>query len=346
MNRSLKVVAISGLAAISMMLGVACDKQEKPKAQDDAAKSVEAKSDDAAKTGVEGDASACDEYATKFCEAVGGEQNPSCVSMTSLKLLLPPAACQAGLKDLEYTKTQVAEMGKKCTELMDKLCADLGPETKTCGMVKQMTPSFPPERCVTMLGQYDKVLAELKAEEEKNKPLSAEMQAKIAAKDAPSFGPADSAVTIVEFSDFQCPYCTMAATAVNQVKEKYGDKVHFVYRQFPLSFHQDAHLAHQAGLAANEQGKFWEMHDKMFENQKALKRADLEKYAKEIGLDMKKFNTALDKGAYKTAVDGDIALGQQVYVQGTPTMFINGERVSNPTDFNVIEAEIKKVLEK
>ncbi len=329
-------MTLGGLTLATMLFSTACDKApaNKPGESDVKAESVE--------TEAKADSKACDEYSTKFCEAVGGEQTPNCASMKGVSKLLPPAACAAGLKDLEYTKTQVAELGKKCTELMDKLCADLGQETKTCAMVKDMTPKFPADRCITMLEQYPQVLAELKAEEEKNKPLSAEMQAKIAAKDAPSFGPEDAAVTIVEFSDFECPYCTMAATAVNQVKEKYGDKVRFVYRQFPLSFHQNAHLAHQAGLAANEQGKFWEYHDLLFKNQKALKREDLESYAKELKLDMKKFNSALDTGKYKAAVDADIALGQKVYVQGTPTMIINGERVSNPTDFKVIEAEIQK----
>lgn len=340
MNRSKWLTTLCALLVTSVTFGAACDQNKPVKPGDNAAKSVEAKAEENT-----ADAKACEEYSTKFCEAVGGEQQQSCVSMKGLSTLLPPAACQAGLKDLDYTKAQVAEMGKKCTELMEKLCADLGSETKTCEMVKQMTPQFPPERCVMMLGQYDKVLAELKAEEAKNKPLSAEMQAKIAAKDAPSFGPADATVTIVEFSDFQCPYCTMAATAVNDIKKNYGDKVRFVFRQFPLSFHADAHLAHQASLAAHEQGKFWEYHDKLFANQKALKREDLDKYAKEVGLDMKKFKDALDTGKYKKTVDDDLALGQQVFVQGTPTMFINGERVANPTDFSVIEGEIKKVME-
>ena len=132
---------------------------------------------------------ACEEYTTKFCEAVGGDQTPSCGAMKSISELMPPAACQAGLQDIAYTTAQLAEMGKRCTELMDKLCADLGPETKTCGMVKQMTPQFPPERCKQMLDQYPQVLAELQAEEEKSKPLTAELQTKIAASDAPSFGP-------------------------------------------------------------------------------------------------------------------------------------------------------------
>lgn len=335
MNRSKWLMTLSGLTLVSMLFGTACDKQApvKPGDSDVKAESVE--------TAEAADPKACEEYSTKFCETVGGDQNPSCVAFKSVSPLLPPAACQAGLKDLEFTKTQVAEMGKKCTELMEKLCGDLGTESKTCEMVKEMTPKFPPERCVTMLGQYPQVLAELKAEEQKNKPLSAEMQTKIAASDAPGFGPEDAKVTIVEFSDFECPYCSAAATATTQIKEKYGDKVRVVYRQFPLSFHKNAHLAHQAALAANEQGKFWEYHDTLFKNQKALQRENLETYAKDLKLDMKKFKAALDTGKYKAAVDADIALGQQVFVQGTPTMIINGERVSNPTDFATIEKEIQ-----
>ena len=289
------------------------------------------------------DDKACATYGEKFCEATGA-QSPSCQAIKMVSGLMSPKACQAGLEDIAFTKEQVANLGKKCTELMEKLCKDLGEETQTCGMVRKMTPSIPGEQCGQMMAEYDKVLAELKAQEEMNKPLSAEKQAKLLANNPPAFGPEGAAVTIVEFSDFECPYCTMAATATNQVKEKYGDKVRFIFRQFPLPFHQNAHLAHQASLAAHEQGKFWEFHDKVFANQKAMSRDDLERYATELKLDMKKFKAALDEGKYKKAVDDDLALGQEVTVQGTPTMFINGERVSNPTDFNVIAAMIEGKL--
>lgn len=289
------------------------------------------------------DDKACGKYSEEFCKATG-EQSPSCQGIKMISGLLSPKACAAGLTDIEYTKTQVAGLTKKCKELEEKLCKDLGAETQTCEMVKKMTPNIPGEQCNQMLAEYDKVLAELKSQEAMNKPLSDEQQQKLLANNPPSFGPADAPVTIVEFSDFQCPYCTAAGKAVNEIKAKYPDKVRVVFRHFPLPFHQDAHLTAQAAMAAGEQGKFWDYHNLVFDNQKALSRADLEKYAEQLKLDMKKFKAALDSEKYKKTVDDDLALGQEVTVQGTPTMFLNGERVSNPTDFSVIAAMIDKKL--
>lgn len=337
-------VALSCLLAATMMITSACQKDapvKKTGTKDDAAKSVEAKDGD--KTAAAG--SACADYSAKFCEVTGANAQ-SCQALKSLNDLLPPKACEEGAKDLEFTKTAVAELGKKCDELMNKLCKDLGEDTKTCEMVRQSTPQFPPERCSMMLGSYDQVLAELKQQEEMNKPLTAEKQALIAGSDAPSFGPLDAPITLVEFSDFECPYCTMAAGAVNKIKTDYKGKVRVVFRQFPLSFHPNAHLASQAALAAHAQGKFWEYHDKLFANQKALQRADLDKYAKELKLDMGKFKKALDEGTYKAQVDKDMEMAKTVVVQGTPTMFLNGERVPNATQFDAIKPLLDKALEK
>jgi protein-disulfide isomerase len=264
--------------------------------------------------------------------------------MTKATALLSPKACAAGLADFEYTKQQLAAAGKVCAELSDRLCKDLGPDTQTCKMVLDQTPKMPAEQCEQMTAEYDKVLADLTRMEEKNKPLSAEAITKISGPDVPAYGPADAKVTIVEFSDFQCPYCTQAAAAFTELKAKYGDRVRFVFHQYPLPMHQQAHVAAQAALAAHAQGKFWEFHDKLFANQRALSREDLEKYAEELGLDMKAFKAALDDETYKETVDAEIALGQEVFVEGTPTMFINGVRVANATDAAAIGAELEKAL--
>lgn len=334
----------SAVLAATLLMGTACDKSAKTV---DPVKDTTAEAtapDKATETGSKPDDALCTKYKDAFCEAAGA-QSQSCQSMTLLSDLLPPSACEAGIKDIAFTKERIAGMSKKCDELVAKLCADLGAETESCKMVKERTPQFPPEQCATMMGQYDQVLAGLKAEEEKNKPLSPEMTTAIAAADAASFGPADAKVTVVEFSDFECPYCTRAATAVDQLKKDFkGKSVRVVFRHFPLSFHPNAHLTAQASLAANEQGKFWEFHDLVFQNQKALTRPDLEKYASEAGLNMAKFKAALDSEKFKKQVDDDMALGQKVYVQGTPTMFINGVRVPNPTDANAIKPMIESRL--
>jgi protein-disulfide isomerase len=250
------------------------------------------------------------------------------------------------MADMDFSKKKIGALRKKCDELMNKLCTDLGKETETCKMVQTETPKFTPERCEMMLKQYKTVLDDLKRQEDANKPLTEEKRASIEAAGAPTFGPQDAKVVVVEFSDFQCPFCSRAAKVVKQVKEKYGDKVRFVFRQYPLSFHKNAHLAAQAALAANAQAKFWEFHDLMFENQQALEQPALEKYAAQVKLDMKAFKAALNSDVIKKAVDADTELGNQVGVRGTPSMFVNGARVRNAADFEELSKQIDKMLGK
>jgi len=285
----------------------------------------------------------CQKYAATLCEKAGKESE-ACQSLTASAEILSPAACTAGMKDLAYSYKKLGEATKSCDDLVSKLCTAIGPTTETCNMVKTQTKSFPQSRCKSMLEHIPEITADLKKMEAANQPLSAEIQANIAKGNAGAFGPADAKVTVVEFSDFQCPYCSRAATAVDQIKEKYGSKVRFVFRQFPLPMHQNARGAAEAALAANAQGKFWEFHDKMFQNQSKLDRADLEGFAKDVGLDVAAFKKALDSKTYAADVDADMKLGESVAVNGTPTMFINGARVQNPTSFEAISAQIEGAL--
>lgn len=299
---------------------------------------------DATPTPAADDEGACAGYAAVLCKEAG-ETSDTCTAIkTVVGGLLPAAACEAGAKDIEFTRAKLGDFKKVCAELTEKLCKDLGETTPTCAMVKEQTPNFPVERCQSFMAQYDSVLADLKRMEAKNQPLTDELKAEMLAGTVAMAGSADSKVKIVEFSDFECPFCSKAADTMNQVKEAFGDKVHIVFRQYPLDFHKAAHLASQASLAANAEGKFWEFHNKLFENQRALAREDLEKYATEIGLDMAKFKAALDEGTYKAQVDADIALGGKVGVDGTPTLFINGKRASNPSDFDAVKVMIDAEL--
>ncbi|HVU52107.1 MAG TPA: thioredoxin domain-containing protein [Polyangia bacterium] len=159
--------------------------------------------------------------------------------------------------------------------------------------------------------------------------------------EGPSKGPANAKVNIVEFSDFQCPFCSRVVPTVEQILKAYPNDVRVFFRHNPLPFHPNAPLAAQAGVAAAEQGKFWEMHDKMFTNQQNIQRADLEKYAGEIGLDVGKFKTALDNGSAKAKVDQDLKVAQQIGVQGTPNFYINGRNVQGAQPFE----EFKKVID-
>ncbi|GAB4298999.1 MAG: hypothetical protein Kow0090_14490 [Myxococcota bacterium] len=165
-------------------------------------------------------------------------------------------------------------------------------------------------------------------------------------KNTPRLGPEYAPVTIVEFSDFECPFCSRASKTVHEIHEKYGDKVRIFFRQLPLSFHKNAHLAAQASLAAHAQGKFWQYHDKLFENQRALQKENLIQFAKDVGLDVKRFTAELDSGKYKDAVDEEIKYSTQVGARGTPHFFINGKRFSGARPFEQFKVEIDAALAK
>jgi protein-disulfide isomerase len=164
--------------------------------------------------------------------------------------------------------------------------------------------------------------------------------------DAPVQGEKTAKVTIVEWSDFECPFCSRVEPTLAKVRETYGKNVRIVWRNQPLPFHSHARLAATAAMAAHEQGKFWEMHDKMFSNQKALERADLEKYAQEIKLDMNKFKQALDTDKFKAKIDADSAAGSAVGANGTPTFFINGRQLVGAQPFESFKQAIDEELAK
>src|SRR5690606_11060574 len=136
---------------------------------------------------------------------------------------------------------------------------------------------------------------------------------KVSIPDAsPFFGPKHAKVTIVEWSDFECPFCSRAANTVNEIKAAYPNDVKFVFRHRPLPMHPNAPLAHAASMAAHEQGKFFEYHDLLFANQRQLDRASLERYAQQVGLDLSRFRAALDSGKYADFVEQDSQEGQRI----------------------------------
>ncbi len=159
--------------------------------------------------------------------------------------------------------------------------------------------------------------------------------------DGPMKGPANAKVTIVEFSDFQCPFCGRVMPTLQQIEKNYGNDVRTVFIHNPLPFHPNAEPAAEAAIAAEAQGKFWQMHDKLFANQQNLTRPDLEKYAQEIGLDMNKFKAALDSHSGKKKIDADLAVAKQVGVQGTPNFYIDGRNVQGAQPYE----EFKKVID-
>jgi protein-disulfide isomerase len=170
---------------------------------------------------------------------------------------------------------------------------------------------------------------------------------KVDVKGAPMKGAVkDALVTIVVFSDFQCPFCTRVEPTIEKVMQEYKGKVRVAWRDFPLSFHQDAVPAATVARVAAEKGKFWEMHAKLFANQQALDRASLERYAQELGLDVGKVKQALDSRKYEAAINADMAMGQKAGVSGTPASFVNGRKVSGAVPFEswkpIIDEELRK----
>ncbi len=143
-------------------------------------------------------------------------------------------------------------------------------------------------------------------------------------------GPADGSITIVEFSDYQCPFCARAEPIIMQALEAYPTQARFVYKHFPLeSIHPHAMGASQAAIAAGKQGKFWEMHEKLFANQRALQPEKLDSYATELGLDVEKFKADMGSDETKKAVRDDMRLARSAGVRGTPTIFVNGRLLRN-----------------
>jgi len=285
----------------------------------------------------------CGTYAQKVCEKIGAEST-ACQTIGAAVDLLPPAACVAGMKDIDYTAKAVTKQHKICDDLVEVLCAAVGPKSQTCKMVTTQTKQFTPERCKTLMQHKAEVITELQGMEKANQPIPPEQQAALMRDAASAFGPDGAKVQIVEFSDFQCPYCARAADVVRLIKEKYGDRVRFVFRQFPLGMHPQARGAAEAALAAGSQGKFWEYHDVLFKNQQQLAPANLEEHAKKLGLNVAAFKKSMDEHKFGPAVEADMKLGQDVSVNGTPTMFVNGVRVNNPASFDSVSEQIENVL--
>lgn len=176
--------------------------------------------------------------------------------------------------------------------------------------------------------------------------LSAEQAARLVHEDDPALGATDAKVTVVEFGDFQCPACGALHSPLKQVKEQYQDQpVRFVFRQFPLTqIHEHALLAAEASLAAGAQGKFWEMHDLLFEGQTQLEREDLEKYAQQLELNMDQFRQALDEHSFQDAVAQDVADGRALNIRGTPTLYINGVQYTGQYSASALGAAIEVEL--
>ncbi len=262
--------------------------------------------------------------------------------------LVKAAAAKAGMGDQQWVMSELDKRIKPPSDEEKRKFYD--------AQLKQVPPGtqVPPYEAVEpriaqmLMGQQrqqkaQELLAELRKQNNVKIFLSPPRVA-VEAK-GPSKGPENAKVTIVEFSDFECPYCQRAEGTISQVMDTYAGKVRLVFRYFPLSFHAHAQKAAEAAACANDQGKFWEMHQILFQNQQALEVDKLKEYAKSIGLDTAKFDKCLDSGEKAGLVKADMEAGQKVGVNGTPAFFINGVSLSGAQPFDQFKQVIDEELE-
>jgi protein-disulfide isomerase len=167
----------------------------------------------------------------------------------------------------------------------------------------------------------------------------------VAVDGSPTRGAAQAPVTLVEFSDYQCPYCARVQAELKKVRETYKDQVKIVFKDFPLShIHPQAQKAAEAARCAGEQDKYWDYHDVLFQNSKALQIDQLKKYAADLQLDTAAFDTCLDSSKHAAAVRTDVAQGSELGVTGTPAFFVNGRFISGAQQFPAFQELIDSAL--
>jgi protein-disulfide isomerase len=239
----------------------------------------------------------------------------------------------------------------------DKVAAPTEDEVKsTYEQAKARTPNLP--AMDTLKEQIVSFLKQQKSqgvEEAFHKKLKEEGNVQILLKSAhaepvkveakgESRGPANAKVTIVAFSDYECPYCSVGEKSIGEVLAAYPNDVKLVFRDYPLPIHPEAPKAAEAAHCAKDQGKYWEMHDKLFANQKALKIADLKNYAKDLKLDEAKFDKCLESGEKAHIISDSVEAGRKLNVNGTPAFFINGILVSGAQPFEKFKQIIDEEL--
>jgi protein-disulfide isomerase len=234
--------------------------------------------------------------------------------IAGLPILLAVLACQPEADELAEIREAQAEILERLASLEERQNTLLGERAATL-------PQRPPE-------DFERVYT-------------------IPLADSPVRGNPEAPVTIVEFADFECAFCAETAPVLRAALEKYENQVRLVYKHFPLSFHAQARAAARASLAALEQGRFWEMHDVLFENRADLKEENLPRLAEEAGLDVGLFRTSYEsrKDRYERRINLDYASGLRADVRGTPTVFVNGRKVRNRTLEEIsarIDEEVRK----
>lgn len=257
--------------------------------------------------------------------------------------LLEQAAAHEHLSVDQYVKKFIIDPTPKVTDAEAKQYFDAhkGTSTITYAQIKDRLLSLMQNQRDSE--QRDKLLAGLR----KAEPLKILLKAprtEVASAGRPALGPANAPVTIVEFSDFQCPFCERAEPTVKQVIAKYGDKVRLVYIDFPLPMHSHALDAAKAGQCADQQGKFWPYHDQLFTNQSKLAPADLKATAKKVGLDTAKFDACFDQAKTEATVQRELEQGKALGIDGTPTFYVDGRQLVGAQPIDAFSGVIDEEL--
>jgi protein-disulfide isomerase len=253
--------------------------------------------------------------------------------------------------DLEASSRGITKTDLLRQEVEAKVTEPTRQETSQIYEANKARIQDPPEKVIPKIREslinqqkqtlYARLVEVLKAKYEV-RTLLEPLRIPVRADGFPSRGPADAPVTVVVFSDFECPYCASLNTTLDRITAEKGEQIRIVYRQFPLDqIHPHARKAAEASLCADEQGKFWEMHDALFKSPIRLELEELKAKAAAIGLDPRRFDSCLSSGKYADRVRVDLDAGQAAGVVSTPTLFINGRPVIGSRPYQ----EILKIIE-
>ena len=265
------------------------------------------------------------------------------------EMLINQAASAKSVAPAEYTKAEVA---RRVTPVTDAEVATFFQENQSQMQGRNRATMGPAiRRFLEEQGRataYRNLVAELRTGGPAVRLLlDAPRYDVVVAADDPALGAADAPVTLVEFSDFQCPFCASVLPTMKRLRQTYGDRLRIVWKDFPLTaIHPEAFKAAEAGQCARDQGKFWEYHDVLFANQSALEPASLKKYAAAAGLDATSFDACLDTAKYTARVQSQIETGNRTGVSATPSAFINGRLISGAHPYETFAAIIDEELER
>ncbi|MCL2723670.1 MAG: thioredoxin domain-containing protein [Polyangiaceae bacterium] len=260
-----------------------------------------------------------------------GKSNPEDATTSKEKPAVSDVVLE-GVDTSSLTPREKKEWGSYVSEFLSP-CQNVPVSIAQCVQEKRPCSKCLPAAKYILRGVKDGLTRELIEKSYKNR-FDPDGIKDVAIDGSPAKGPESAPVTIVEFADFECPYCGQIAPAVDKLVEQRKNQVRLVYKFFPLPGHPHSDIAARAAIAAWRQGKFWEMHHALYSNQRHLEQSDLDSYAKELGLDISRFHADMQSNETTDRIARDRKLGDDVKIEGTPSFFINGRAVDNRQDMS------------